>query len=232
MIDRYTISASKAELEERFNAEVTDRYLPRYNAAPTQILPVIMNSSPQGFSFLYWGTLPERAKNRSVSEKLINASRLDLTSKTSYKKSLQNRRCLVPADGFYVWKKAGKRSSIPYRIFMHDQPLFSFAGLWDEFEDDHGDLVHTFSIVTVPANPEIKSLSENMPAILRKDQEYSWLEVELTNDELVGLLVPYPGDQTGFYPVSPRIRSINEEGAHLVEPTVASDQFGNYSLFD
>ena len=232
MINRYTITASKSELEERFNAEATDKYQPRYNAAPTQILPVIMNTSPQGFSFLYWGTLPERAKNKSVSQKLINASRLDLIEKTTYKQSLQSRRCLVPADGFYVWKKVGKKSSIPYRIFTHDLPLFCFAGLWEEFEDDHGDLVHTFSIVTVPSGPEIKSLSEHMPAILKKDQEYSWLEVELTNDELVGLLDPYPGNQTGFYPVSPRIGSINEEGAHLVEPTAASDQFGNYSLFD
>jgi len=232
MIDRYTISATKSELEERFNAEATDRYLPRYNAAPTQILPVIMNTSPQGFSFLYWGTLPERAKNRSVSNKLINANRLDLTEKPSYKKSLQSRRCLVPADGFYVWKKVGKKSSIPYRIFAHDLPLFCFAGLWDEFEDDHGDLVHTFSIVTVPSNQEINNLTEYMPAILKQEQEYSWLEVELTNDELLSLLSPYPSDQTGFYPVSPRIRSINEEGAQLAEPAKASDQFGNYSLFD
>ena len=127
MINRYTITASKSDLEERFNAEATDRYQPRYNAAPTQILPVIMNTNSQGFSFLYWGTLPERAKNKPVSQKLINAHRIDLTKKATYKKPLQNRRCLVPADGFYVWKKTGKKSSVPYRVFTHDLSLFCFA---------------------------------------------------------------------------------------------------------
>ena len=109
MCGRYTIIAKAEEIEKRFNVHVPESYQPRYNAAPTQILPVITNSSPDGLSFFHWGLIPKWAKDKSISSKLINARAETLTEKVSFKNALQQRRCLVLADGFYEWKRSSKK---------------------------------------------------------------------------------------------------------------------------
>jgi len=138
MIDRYSITASSAKINERFRAEVLDTYTPRYNAAPTQLLPVITHSTPHGVSTFFWGTSPEWSKNKSLSEKIINIRAETIMEKPPLKKAMMKSRCLIPADGFYAWKKVGKKTAIPYRFIIPDQELFSFAGTWEEFEDNEG----------------------------------------------------------------------------------------------
>src|SRR5687767_9101829 len=148
MIDPYTITATPEVIADRFSVEVPDFYKAKYNVAPTQLLPVITSSSPQGLSTFYWGTSPEWSKNKSLGEKIINIRAESILEKPMLKKGMMKQRCLVPADGFYGWKKVGKKTSIPYRIVTNDQELFSFAGIWEEFDDSEGNERHTFSIIT------------------------------------------------------------------------------------
>lgn len=101
MCGRYSLSKSKIELEERFQAELVADFNPRYNIAPTQLLPVITSDSPKGFSFFYWGITPDFGQNKPVAQKLINAKAETINEKISFKGSFQKRRCLVPADGFF-----------------------------------------------------------------------------------------------------------------------------------
>jgi len=114
MCGRYSLSKSKIELEERFQAEMLTDFKPRYNIAPTQLVPVVTSQSPKGFSFFYWGITPEFGRNKPVSQKLINAKAESVHQKMTFKSSFKQRRCIIPADGFYEWKKLGKKTSIPH----------------------------------------------------------------------------------------------------------------------
>jgi len=232
MIDRYSITANPAKIQERFQAEVLDTYAPRYNAAPTQLLPVITHATPQGVSIFYWGTSPEWSKNKALTEKIINIRAESITEKTSLKKTMMKTRCVIPADGFYGWKKVGKKTAIPYRFVTTDQELFSFAGLWEEFEDTDGNEQHTFSIVTVPSNEMIATVQERMPVILTPASEKVWMQKESSEADLLKTLVSYAPGKMNYYPVSPRIHDSTINLPSLIIPTPPSDQFGNLTLFD
>jgi len=231
MGDRYTITASGEQLANRFGIEVMENYEPKYNAAPTQILPVITQGS-KGLSWFYWGQIPELAKNRSISSKLIYAEAESVHQKASTKNLLASSRCIVPVDGFYDWKKVSKKGKIPYRFIFGEKGVRSFPGIWEEFEDNDGNEVHTFKIITTVANEAVAEMSDRMPVILEKEQEEIWLSDSASEEELLELLKPYPSDKMGSYTVSPRFSDTKNEGPALVEPMAPADQFGNYSLFD
>jgi putative SOS response-associated peptidase YedK len=232
MIDRYSITASPAKISERFHAEVLDTYTPKFNAAPTHLLPVITLAAPHGLSTFYWGTSPEWSKNKALSEKIINIRSETILEKASLKKAMMKTRCLVPSDGFYTWKKVGKKTAIPYRFITTDQELFSFAGMWEEFEDTDGNELHTFSIVTIPANEMVGTVQERMPAILTLSAEKIWMDNESKETELIHALAPYAAEKMNYYPVSPRIHDIHVNVPSLIIPTPPADQFGNLTLFD
>src|SRR5699024_1168626 len=118
MCRRYSISPTAAELAERFDIDVPEAYRSRYNAAPTQILPVITNDNPEGISFFYWGVVRNFAKNKSPRPKLYNTKAETLMQKASTSKTLHQRRCLVPADGFYDWNNGSRKRVVPYRFVL------------------------------------------------------------------------------------------------------------------
>ena len=233
MIERYSICTPKEELAEHFRGvEVTDGYTPRFNAAPSQLLPVITNEHPEGFSFFYWGAAPKWSKNKTISRKLINAEKEELNEKPTYAKALRSNRCLVPCDGFYGWKNIGKKSRIPHRIILNQASPFAVAGLWEEYQDDLDQVIHTFSIITVPANDLINPVSDRMPAILNKEDEEAWLSSHISSDSLLGMLQAFPSEQMGMYTVSPMIDSHHLDTPNMVQPAPPVDQYGNFTLFN
>lgn len=232
MIDRYSITAPSAKIYERFRAEVLDTYTPKYNAAPTQLLPVITHSTPHGISTFFWGTSPEWAKNKALSEKIINIRAETILEKPALKKAMMKGRCLIPADGFYAWKKIGKKTAVPYRFIATDQELFSFAGMWEEFDDNEGNELHTFSLITTTANQMVVSVQERMPVILTPASEKIWMNKESNETDLARVLLPYAAEKMNYYPVSPRINDSTANAPSLIIPTPPADQFGNLTLFD
>lgn len=231
MIERYSLTASAAEVAERFSADVPEFYKPRYNAAPTQLLPVITSADPQGLSLFYWGRPPQFARNKSLSERIVNLRQENIMERPVVKKALMKYRCIIPADGFYAWKKLGKKTAIPYR-FTSTEKLFSFAGLWEEFEDEGGAMVHTFAIITMPANDAVNKIADRMPMILDRRLEAIWLSPVSSESTLLNALIPYPSDKLTLYPVSPRINELNLDVPSLIIPTPPADQHGNLTLFD
>ena len=231
MCGRYTLVKPAKEVSERFGVKVGDNYGPRFNAAPTQLMPVITTESPEGLSWFYWGLIPAWSKDKAVSNKLINARAETLEEKASFRNALKSRRCLVPADGFYEWKSVGKKSKVPYRITLLQEELFAFAGLWEEYEDDEGSMVHTFTIITTEANDAVQSLHSRMPAILSRQDEKAWLDPKTEPEQLKELLQPYPANKTRFYTVSSQVNNASQDAASLIQPAPATDQFGNYTLF-
>ncbi|MBK5279300.1 MAG: SOS response-associated peptidase [Bacteroidia bacterium] len=232
MLDRYSITASPEVLAQRFAADVPEGYAPRYNAAPSQLLPIITSDSPEGISFFYWGISPAWAKNKSISERIINLRAGLLSERPIALKNLKKRRCVVPADGFYGWKKVGKKTTIPYRFLLKSKKIFSFAGIWEEYDDEEGNASHTFSVITVPANQMVSSVSETMPAIFDGNAEKIWLNKNSNEVDLLKLLVPLAEEELDNYTISPRIYLTTNDGPSLLLPTPPSDQFGNLTLFD
>lgn len=231
MCERYSLSKSKDQLEERFQAEMLADFKPRFNIAPTQLLPVLTSESPKGFSFFYWGTTPDFGHNKPVSQKLINAQAESLHEKISFKNSLQRRRCLIPADGFYEWKKLGKKTKIPYRFALTDEALFAFAGIWEEYETVAGESHHTFLILTTPSNEVVEDVHDRMPLILNRDQEKKWLDPYTTEAELTQMLIPYPADMMLSYTVSSLINSVQNDSPAILRRVSPMDQLGNFTLF-
>lgn len=232
MIDRYSITMSLEAFHERFAVDVPDFYQPKYNAAPTHLLPVMTSSSPSGVSLFYWGTSPEWSKNKTVSERMINVRTENLSDKPALKKSLKKNRCIVPADGFYGWKKVGKKTSIPYRFILTNREPFAMAGLWEEYEDTDGNQIQTFMLFTQEANEMVGLIQDRMPVILSKQNEKLWLDQNADEEALLGMLTKYPANVMSHYPVSPTISDTKIDLASMIIPTPPADQHGNLTLFD
>jgi putative SOS response-associated peptidase YedK len=233
MIERYSLTASHQQLTERFGVDVADFYQPVFNAAPTQLLPVITLHAPQGLSFFYWGESPVWAKNKTLSERIINTHVEKLLDKPVLKKALIRDRCLIPSDGFYVGKKVGKKLQVPYRVTMLPaETLFSMPALWEEYENDQGQMIHTFSMITQPASAPVQMVSDRMPVLFSAEQENIWLDKTATEETLVTLLQEPAYEKLNIYTVSPRIFDVTANHASLILPAPAADQFGNLTLFD
>jgi putative SOS response-associated peptidase YedK len=231
MCGRYSLSKSKIELEERFQAELLGDFQPRYNIAPSQLVPVITSDSPKGFSYFYWGLTPEFAKNKPVSINCINARAETVHQKVSFKTAFQKRRCLIPADCFFEWKRVGKKTKIPYRFALENDELFAFAGIWEEFENEKGENNHTFSILTTQPNSIVSEIHDRMPVIIKREDEKKWLNSYSTEESLLTILQPYPTESMVSHTVSPLVNSVYNDGPAIIRKTSPMDQFGNYTLF-
>ncbi|NHE55608.1 SOS response-associated peptidase [Cyclobacterium plantarum] len=231
MCGRYSLAKTKIDLENRFEAEMLEAFTPRYNIAPSQLVPVITTESPKGFSHFYWGITPSFAKNKPVANKLINARAETITEKATFKNAFKKNRCLVPADGFYEWKKIGKKTKVPYRFVLHGESIFSMAGIWEEYETEKGETAHTFLVLTTAPNQLSAEIHDRMPVILKKEDEAKWLDVRTQEEELLGMLGPYPDDEMTKYTVSPMVNQVANDSAYVIRKTLPMDQFGNYTLF-
>ncbi|MBY0434893.1 MAG: SOS response-associated peptidase [Cyclobacteriaceae bacterium] len=230
MFSRYTLTLSADETAQQLGVGVPDAYSPSYNAAPSHLLPVVTNDSPKGLSFFYWGAPPAWANKKPLGEKIINTRAEAIAEKSVLKKKLREQRCIIPADGFYEWKRVAKRTTIPYRFTLKDKSLFAFAGLWEEYEDEQGEMHHTFSVITAAANQQHVAFNERMPVILTPDRAKQWLQ-NSAEDFLLSELRPF-SDELDFYSVSQQINSSEKNSRLLILPAPPADQYGNLTLFD
>jgi len=223
MCGRSSLSKTEKELEERFNATfysdglVNYNPLPNYNVAPTHIMPVITNEAQNLFRAFRWGLIPFWAKDKKIGYRMINARIETLFEKSSFKQAVTKRRCLVPADGFYEWKKTSEGKQ-PYRIQTTDQEIFSMAGIWERWKNPQdGQLIFSFSVITQGPNELMEDIHNRMPAILRAEQETLWLADDLSPKDLVEMIEPYPSEHMKAYPVSMRVGNVRNNDAGLIE---------------
>jgi putative SOS response-associated peptidase YedK len=171
MCGRYRLSRSKEVLAEHFDVEPDDDWQPRYNIAPTQSVPVIRQHPEQPKrlgSRMQWGLIPFWAKDPNIGFKMINARAETVATKPAFRESLRKRRCLIPADGFYEWKKNGKVKT-PFCFTMADDSIFAFAGIWDSWRNPEGKAIETCSIITTTPNTLLIEVHDRMPVILPDD---------------------------------------------------------------
>jgi putative SOS response-associated peptidase YedK len=218
MCGRYTIIREAEEISERFAVEVAkDSFKQSFNAAPTQLLPVIANTQAQVLSYFRWGLIPFWAKDAAIGNKMINARAETLAEKPAFKKSLQTRRCLVIADGFYEWKRENGRKQ-PYRFTLPQEELFAMAGLWDEWKNESGEKIRSFTVITTTANELLEEVHDRMPVILPREAEKAWLSDSLSLNDALHLLRPYNANDMRTYPVSPMVNSPVNNSMELVKP--------------
>lgn len=187
--------------------------LPRYNIAPSQKVLVIHQRDDQRHASYYqWGLIPAWSRE---AKGFINARAETLQDKPSFSESFQQRRCLIPADGFYEWQRSGK-SKQPYYFQMNDEQPFAFAGIWDQWQGD-GKVIVSCAIVTTTANVLLAPIHNRMPVILPLATHRAWLDGQATPAQLSGLLLPYPAEQMKAYPVSNEVNHTANDNEHLVE---------------
>lgn len=222
MCGRATITASEKIIEVRLGADFKKEdsgklLLPNYNVAPTTLQAAVTNLDTTGIKLLQWGLIPSWAKDRKVGYRMINARVETVAEKSSFKHALRQRRCLIPMDGYYEWQTNGKHKQ-PYRIVAKDQALFTCAGLWEEWRDPtSGEIVATYTIITLPANEGLAPIHDRMPAILSPQQEQLWLDNELTTSDHLSLISPYPEDLVKAYPVSDDVGNVRNNHSGLIE---------------
>jgi putative SOS response-associated peptidase YedK len=187
---------------------------PRYNAAPTQRLPVITErDGERRLEAMTWGLVPAWAKDRA--RPVINARAEGIQDKPTFGAPFRRQRCLVPATYFFEWQAAGKVKR-PYLIRPTDQALFAFAGLYDVRHDPVVGDLHSFAIVPTEPNAPVAPIHNRMPVILRPEGEAAWLAPETSALELQLLLGPYPAERMEAYPVGPAVNRARHDGPALI----------------
>ena len=228
MCGRFQASRSPGEVARWFKTTgPLPNAQPRYNAAPTQSLMTVLcdpESGERRLETLRWGLIPFWAKDAKIGYTTINAMAETAASKPAFREAFKSRRCLVPADGFYEWKKLDGGARQPWRFAMADGSLFAFAGLWERWKEKaSGETIRSFTILTCPPNALCAPIHDRMPVILDAADHARWLgEAPATGSELQGLLRPFPAERMLAHEIGARIGNVKNDDAALIEPVAAA----------
>jgi len=220
-----------AEVARIFDADVRidtneESALPRYNVAPTQPLTVVLQRADEGrvVEQHRWGLIPSFAKSARDGAKRINARAETVASSPSFRSSFVKRRCIVPSDGFYEWRRTGGPKQ-PFFLHPPEDAVLAMAGLWAVWKDPESGLwVPSAAVITTDANEFVSTIHDRMPVLLPREAWDDWLDPELDDrDYLLSLLVPAPDDVLAMYPISTRVNNVRNEGADLLTPVEEED---------
>ena len=218
MCGRYTLATPLGELAEQFGFDGPLPDLrPSYNVAPTQeVATVVEGGEGRRLEMSRWGLIPAWADDPGIGARMINARSETVAEKPSFKKAFKQRRCLIPADGFYEWRKenGGKQ---PYYIRTQSGRPFAFAGLWESWSRN-GEGIQSCTILTTGANDFLQEIHHRMPVILPPEVYDLWLDPGIREpDQLLPLLAQYPGEAMEAYPVSRRVNSPSNNEPGCIE---------------
>ena len=218
MCGRFTQRTDSKELARAFGVAAAPEAEPRYNITPFQeVLGVYESPEGREMRFFKWGLVPRWAKDASVGARLFNARSETVAEKPSFREAFRKRRCIIPADGFYEWRKEGGRKQ-PFYFRMKDDSPFGFAGLWERWEGEAGAPVNSCTILTTEANEVLRPVHDRMPVIIHPEEYSLWLGAEAREGDLLReMLRPYPAGEMVGYPVSPLVNSPVSRGPELIE---------------
>jgi putative SOS response-associated peptidase YedK len=219
MCGRFTITIEPAFFQQELDlGSVPPEWTPRYNAAPSQDIPVVLNPDTRNVEMLCWGLIPSWAKDNKIGFRMINARSETIQEKPSFRSAFRRRRCLVLADGFYEWQKqSGKAPKVPYFFQLKDGAPFAFAGIWETWKPPEGAAVRSCSIITCEPNELVGEVHNRMPVILDSEMLWSWL-ADKAAGELQAMLAPYPTEKMRAYPVGLTVNNPRIDTAECVRP--------------
>jgi len=218
MCGRYAVTSSPEAIRALFRYAELPNFPPRYNVAPTQPIAVVrLVNGERHFALVRWGLLPPWVKDPKNFSLLINARAETVLDKPAYKNAMKRRRCLVPADGFYEWRRAGDRKQ-PFFVRKKGGGPVAFAGLWETWTGPNGEELETAAIVTTNANATLAPIHERMPVVIPEDAFDLWLNNEMVDAETAAsLLVPPPDNLLEAYEVSTAVNRTANDNPQLVE---------------
>ena len=205
-------------LEEELGLDEEPQLEARYNIAPTQAAPIVTDATPRKLTLARWGLLPFWAKDVKIASKMINARSETLLEKPAFKDALEKRRCLVPCDGFYEWRRYGRQRT-PMFIELPSHHVLAMAGLWSSWRSPEGLDVLTFTVITTRANAFMAPIHDRMPVFLDLEARTRWLSGPTKDTAaLVELLRPWHGEPLTALEVSAKVNSVEVDDPSCVEP--------------
>jgi putative SOS response-associated peptidase YedK len=219
---RFVSASPPDDIARYFDAVVPEEALAaRWNVAPTDdVYGVVFRHGRRQMEVFHWGLVPLWAKDPSVGSRMINARAETVATRNAFRPALESRRCLIPADGFYEWRKQpGTRTKQPFFIRRADGQPMAFAGLWETWRDPQGGVLRSCTIVTTEANDDVAPLHDRMPVILEPRHWDRWLaEQDGDPSRLTPLLVPAAPGIVTLQPVGRLVNSVRNDGPELIEP--------------
>jgi putative SOS response-associated peptidase YedK len=222
MCGRYSLSTPGEDLAAVFGLSEALEVEARFTIAPSQPAPIVREGRRgRRASLCRWGLIPYWADDASVGNRMINARSETASEKPAYREAWRRRRCLVPADGFYEWKREGRHRQPWYFSHPTGEPL-AFAGLWDRWAGGEAP-VESYTVLTTAANPEVAAVHDRMPVILPASAWARWLSTaEEGSESLLELLRPLPAGSLAAWPVSPYVNNPANEGSRCIEAVEAT----------
>lgn len=220
MCGRYVINADPNQLQQAFALTNMPQFAPRFNVAPTQMLPIITNDNPHEALLLRWGLIPSWAKDESMGSKMINARSETVEEKPAFRTAFKRRRCIVPMTGFYEWRTLDDGSKQPLYIYRNDSPFMAMAGLWEIWKQpESGEEVRSFTILTTNANEFMQQFHDRMPVILKPQNYERWLLTgEKDAPSLRDLFEPFDSSGLAAHEVSKAVNRVNVDMPNLILP--------------
>lgn len=217
MCGRYAAIADPEAMRRLFRYKERPNFPPRYNVAPTQPIAIVrMQSGERHFALVRWGLLPGWVKDPKTFALLINARGESVCDKPAFRAAMRYRRCLVPADGFYEWKRVGAGKQ-PYYVHLKSGEPFAFAGLWESWSGPNGEEMESAAIVTTDASREIAHIHERMPVILMPDAFDIWLDCERVDARTAAALIaPTREGLLAAHPVSTAVNRVADDDPRLI----------------
>ncbi len=221
MCGRFTLQSPSDVLADLFDVDDVPGLEPRYNIAPTQTVVALragMDDEPRELAFFRWGLIPFFAKDMKMGARMINARSETVASKPSFRAAFKRRRCLIPADGFYEWRKVAD-DKIPFHIGFGDGSALAMAGLFERWKNPDGNVVESCTILTTEPNPEMAPIHDRMPVILGPEDWDLWLDPGVESRQLLEpLFSPWAGTKLVPVPVSKHVNSPRNDDINCVLP--------------
>jgi len=219
MCGRFTITIEASYFQQELNlGSIPKEWKPRYNVAPSQDIPIVLNKETRDVEMLRWGLIPFWAKDEKIGYRMINARSETIQEKPSFRNAFKQRRCLVLADGFYEWQKQdGKAPKVPFYFQLADGAPFAFAGIWETWKPPEGDPLRSCSIITTEPNSLVAMAHNRMPVMLDKQIMWGWLE-DKPPHALQSMLAPYPAEKMRALPVGLAVNNPKNDSAECVRP--------------
>ena len=219
MCGRFALAATGEEVAGHYDLSEVPLIVPRYNIAPTQpVAAVRLNErGERELTHFQWGLIPSWAKDPSMGSKMINARSETAAEKPAFRAAFKRRRCLIPATGFYEWRKVGGGKQ-PMYIHGAGSNLVSLAGLWEVWHGPDGGILETCTILTTTPNALMEPIHNRMPVLVDPLDYGMWLDPETALDQLNHLLRPYDPERMAAYPVSTAVNRPANDSAELIQP--------------
>jgi len=218
MCGRFTLHHSTEDIAERFGVEqILMDLVPRYNIAPSQPVSAIVQHESRTLEQLQWGLIPSWAEDPAIGNRMINARSESAREKPAFRDAFRRHRCLIPASGYYEWKRVRERT-LPHYIYRANEEPFAMAGLWEEWNAPGGGLVRTCAVLTTEPNPFAATIHNRMPAILSGQERDQWLDPQTGTAGLQELLRAYPHDDLTAYEVEMSVNKADFDDPSCVTP--------------